>query len=93
VEKSDQLSSISYKSEITMFKLLKSPVFPMVFQWNSYGKTEEVCWTTMVGRFIGSEWKTNRSGRHGVELNRGMCCLKPSSHKKGRISWDFMGFL
>ena len=51
VEKSDQLSSISYKSEITMFKLLKSPVFPMVFQWNSYGKTEEVGWTTMVGRF------------------------------------------
>lgn len=38
---------------------------PWPLQVFSLQRMKEVGWTTMVGRFIGSEWKTNRSGDHG----------------------------
>ena len=44
-----------------------APVFPEF----SYDFSEEVGWTTLVGRFIASEWKTNRSGHLGPPGSEG----------------------
>lgn len=38
---------------------------PWPLQIFSLHRMKEVGWTTLVGRFIASEWKTNRSGDHG----------------------------